>query len=815
MSARGGQRARSFIGIAAAAALALGAGGCAGALAPAFDSRFADNEAARTEALLQRLPPARARAHAGSLLVAASFGDQPALIAYDLGTGSLRWRVAVRADSRPELLGDLVLTTSGGRLLAFDARSGRARFSAATGACTYLGAARDTERVFFTCQAGAIDPRAPPNARLTALDARSGRVLWRREASGALGRPAAAFGLVFVPWQRQNLSVLDARSGRELQRLRSRDDVIDWVRADEGGVFFGERSIYRLGAHGYWGRRQDASFIRLPDAALPGDPAAMPSAFWPQPGGRSARGRIALYLQPEAVGPDGLRIARDRYYFVFYRYVFAFDAGGALRWARVLPRDSIAGQAVPAGLSLVLEDGSFELLAGEDGAARLKRALDVELASATLEAAGLQPAPAAAVAGEPLRRSLAEIALDGDNRLVPARAYAVARLAELDEPEVTRDLLDIYDQSSTPPELKRAVADALRTRRHGLGYLIDALGQRYDFLEQTRPAPLAVIVPPLIEAHETRALPRLVERMFDHETPIGVLPLVVRAVSTLGDDAVLAPLSGFLRLYRADSSFAADPQALLEAARGILAHGGERGPALLREIAGDGRASPALARGVAAILDRRAAASAPALATAEPAPEPKPALPDKLTQSQVNATFAEHADELRACIIDELGRNPKLGQVRIAFIAEADGSTHAFSFAPGSPQLQDCLYSKVAAYRFPRFRKGREVERYVIAVRAESPAPAQPGSPAQAGPAHFWDAAAARAQPERVTAGATPWWRSQQPLAAMASMVQGGEDAAGEAAGAGAGTTAGTGAKGGKRAAADDAWWVPVEPAPH
>jgi hypothetical protein len=802
--------------IAASVLLLVCLGSCAGSLAPAFDSRLPDNEPARMTSLLQRLPSAQASRDQDATLIATTNGPQPELIAYDLARSAVRWRVRLAADSQPQLLSDLVLTTSRQQLLGFDAQTGRPRFAVGTGACTYLGAARDAKRVFFVCQYAELDLHAQPSAELTALDAHSGRVLWRRQAQGALGRPAAVSGLVLVPWQQQSLSLLDARNGRELARLRSRDDVIDWVRADERGVFFGKGTLYRLGAHGYAGHHAGASFTSVPSAALPGQPLSMESAFWPRPGSRSARGKIALYLEPEAVGADGVRIARGRYYFVFYRYVFGFDAAGTLLFARVLPSDAIAGQAVTAGLALALEAGAVWLLSPIDGATLMQANIGSPLASASLAASGLVSAQVAAQATPSLRRSLTEIALDADNRLVPARAYAVAQLAKLDDPEVTRDLLDIYAQSSTPPELGRTVADALLTRRVGLDHLIEALAARYDFLEQSRPAPLAVIVPPLVQAHEARALPRLVERMFDHETPLAVLPAVVRAVVALGDDSALAPLVSFLRLYRADSSFAAEPDALIEAARGILVHGGAEGPVLLRSIAGDGRASPTLARGVAALLNQRHGAQAPALVMADATETlAGPPLPERLSQEAINATFAEHVDDLRACLIDELGRNPKLAQVRIAFIAEADGSTHALSFAPNTAELQDCLYPKVAGYRFPRFRWGREVESYVIALHTRAAEPS--AADATTGEERFWDWSAARPRSEdrASSKAASPWWHSQQSFAPQASPQDTREEAAPARAKEAAPSPTEQAAPPPASAPPppEDAWWAPAAPA--
>jgi outer membrane protein assembly factor BamB len=751
-------------------ALALLATACAGSLAPAFDARFPEGASARTASVLGRLPAPQAPASSATL-VATSYGAQPELLLYDLAQARVRWRVAMRADSRPQLLGNLVLVSAQGRLLAFDAASGTATFSASLPECAYLGSARVAERIFASCGGTALGAAggAARSARVVALDAHSGRVLWQREAPGELGRPAASAGLVLVPWQKQSIGVLDAASGRELARVRSRDDVIDWVRADARGVFFGQRNLYRLGRGGYAGDQQHAAHFRLPTDSLPGRPVIVESAFAPMPGTRSARGRIALYAEPEAVGQDDLRLANDHYYLAFYRYVFAYDAAGTLRWARMLPRDVVAGQALPQGVVVVSDDGRVRMLSKDDGAPLRELAVGSELAAASIDAVGITQAPPAgtpAVAAGPLRRALTEIALDTDTRLVPARAYAISELAKLDEPEVTRDLLDVYGQSTTPPELARRLADALRARRSGLEYLVDALAKRYDFLEQTRPAPLAVIVPALVEAHETRAVPRLVERMLDHETPLAVLPTVVHAVVELGDDGVVAPLLAFVRLYRADSSFAEQPEALIEAARGVLAHGREQGPALLASLVQDGRAGSAVSSGIAALWPSAQVPSAGADGTAAPAVQPAPALPEKLTQDAVNATFTEHVDELRACIIEELARNPKLALLRVAFIAESDGSTHALSFAPNSSALVDCLYPKIAAYRFPRFRSGREVESYVISVRPNAEQPTR--KPADEEDAHWWDFYAARARAPGPAAPAIPWWQSQQPLAAPA-----------------------------------------------
>jgi hypothetical protein len=84
---------------------------------------------------------------------------------------------------------------------------------------------------------------------------------------------------------------------------------------------------------------------------------------------------------------------------------------------------------------------------------------------------------------------------------------------------------------------------------------------------------------------------------------------------------------------------------------------------------------------------------------------------------------------------------------------------------PNTPAFVDCLYAKVAGYRFPRFREGREVVKYVVAVRAREPAAAPASSP-EGEPWWAWFAARPRAAAEQRSS--EPWWRSRQPLAPLA-----------------------------------------------
>jgi hypothetical protein len=166
------------------------------------------------------------------------------------------------------------------------------------------------------------------------------------------------------------------------------------------------------------------------------------------------------------------------------------------------------------------------------------------------------------------------------------------------------------------------------------------------------------------------------------------------------------------------------------------------------------------AQAIAALIAPVAAAPAPeqvAVAKA-PAAAPLPRLP---SQRALDAAFAAHLAELKPCVEAELQQNPKLLQVRIAFIAEGDGSAHGFHVAPASSALAECLYPKVAGIRLPAFSERRSVEQVTISLRAASEpvAGAKVNAPNAAEPWWAW-----RAQATRLKTQATPWWHIEQPL---------------------------------------------------
>ena len=792
----------------AIALTALFAVACGPQYRNAFSYHFADNEEAQLAAILEQLPeasqddaPENALGQPIAVVTThAEDGGERQIVALRVDSGETMWSVAADAATQPEILGDVVLISTRERVIAYDLSGGRQLWAYDLPDLAYVGATRDGDTIYWSATVGALGG-ARRVGHVVAMDARSGREIWRHEVQGVFGQPAAQGGLVFVPWERQNIAVLDEATGDEVARLRSTDDVIAWAFDHPTGIYYGGRGVYRLTHRSVSGTRAESTRIRPPLGELPRQPESVfPDGFVPKPGTRSARGRIRVYFNPApAADAESIHIEGDTYYFAYYRYVFAYDLEGNLRWSRILEQDVVNAEAMPHGLLTFGEQGQMHLLDVETGNDRWTQDTGLATASVALDAAGFSPG---GESGEtrPLRQSLNEMVVDPDNRLVAARAYAIERLAAIEDEEITRDLLDLYQQQSMPGALKEAIRESLRTRRSGAQFLMEALARRYDYLEDTQAPPLEAIVPALLEMEHAEAVPQLIHHMMDHETPARVLPDVVRAVVRLGGEDAVPALRTFLVLYHADSEFqgpvadqapeeeggqpiSADPEAraLAFAAEGIFEHGGVEGRELLASLSVEtARTHEPIAAYIQGLYqsereaeERRAQEeeAAAQAALAEAAAEAEAALPNRLSQEQVNQTFAANADSIRECVAGELERNPRLNQVRLVFILSSDGQASELTVAPNSDPLVECMRGQVADIEFPRFRQRRMRANFVVSIRGgteevEGGQPAVQPLPEDA-PWWAWSQrrAALRGVAEQVPAEVEPWWAEREPPA--------------------------------------------------
>lgn len=724
----------------------------------AWDNLFRDNNAEDAQAILARLPASQAttapeNALAQPLVVAVQLGTPPHLTLFDLASGETLWdREVAQIDSRPLILGDMVLFVAGRYVMAWDLRNGSERWRYQVPEdWTFRGAAVEAGRCYVTVGKGRLGSVQRRDGIIVALDARDGSRLWEHTVPFLLGAPAAEGGLVFVPWDGQNMTVLDGTNGHEVARFRSLDDVIHFVMARPEGVFYGARALYRLTSRSASGRVDGATHYALPVEGIPGEPEFDLSGY--ELPGLSMR-KIRFFWAPQpAASDEAIALADDTIYLLYFRFILAYDSNtGQIRWTYRYDEDVEAVQVVPGGLFLVGRHGRVVFVGAESGGVEWQREMGFRVRSVTFSLGAMTPPDRQTVEPRSVRQGLQEIIFDPDNRLLPVRTYALQLLTQIDDPEVTQDLLEIHAREGVPEQLREAAAQALSERASGGAFLVDALGTHYDFLLQTSPPPLDIVARTLVRMDSREAVPQLLEHLMDHETSLTALREVAAAVVALGDASVVGPLRDFLVRYHADSAFAENAEALNVMVDGLLRHGNVAEREVLERIQADPATLLAVRTHIAEAFAALEAAAQPEETPAE-TPEDTGPTPEEvcaeqreanyqLSQEDINRVMVSHADELRPCFMAEMERNPDAGMIRIVFLLTSEGEGMNWDVMPNSPELLTCLLPHLRAIHFPCIRAYRQRARFGVNLirprAAEPPPPETPPETPGAGTPGGW-----------------------------------------------------------------------------
>jgi len=686
------------------AALLAACGG--GSAAGAFSPTFPDSDGPRVGALAARLdgaPPRDERA----VVVGTTEGPARKLFCWDIATRRLLWSVPTATRGVPVVAGLVVLTDEGGRVVGHALDSGEIVYSTETDALHLVGGDGEGALSVFTLSTGGGEGAS---SRIVLLE--DGDERWTRAAFHAVGVPAVRAGLVLVPWAHQNVSVFDAMTGEEKDRLRVIDDVIGHAFVSNDRVYVAQAGAFRITpslATGTKGRA--AYFANQLARALPGQPAFMRDAYAPPPTPDSAAARVRLVWRPTGAG-ETVALQDDTLYLLFYKLVFALSPDAAtVRWVAQRSSD-IAGASVEAGGLLVADqDGTVALLGAADGRPVFNAQLGVRPSVAVISG---DPTLTGAPEGEamPVRDQLLAAAESTDTRLAPARVLAVQLLASLPEPEVTTNLVAICGGARAPRLVQRAACDALGERTTGGEQVMRELERHASFLEGTTAPPTAALARAAARMSERRAVPMLLAHLADPQTPIDQLAGIVDALKTLGDRSAAEPLEEFLRLYHAEPPNDGLAAALGNAADALVALVGPVAADTLREIADDTLGMPAVRGRAQAALDALAARGDEAQAAdqasqagqrtgANPPPtgdaeDPRPV---QLTIAHLEAAIAPVRRELVACLRADAA-HPRTA--RVIVIADGNGSITQVT----ASAAEACIAPLVRAQRLPAVRRG-------------------------------------------------------------------------------------------------------------
>lgn len=503
------------------------------------------------------------------------------------GKGS--WKYAGKVDALPTISGDVVVLTTGGEVVALDARTGAKLWSVSSQGRSLRGAGDDGSTTV-------VSLGAPGGGRSLLLAVvRDGKVTLKLEPEPEIGTPAIQGGIAFVPWSNQYVSAVDVAAGSEAGRLLLREQVSHAVNV-AGKLYFGELSLIAFDERIGQATAGGATRVTLPMRELPGKPAWFTDGATVQPKSGTARERIRLYARPEGAAIGGGRFAAT-----YFRVVMGLGATDAtLNWVVTADSDVLGGAAAKGGFAFCTASGQV-LLRDEAGGDAGSVSLGGEVSGCVVQAGsfalstGKPPLPLA----QQLARALEARSAD----MVVAQRFLLRELGALQDAFVTKVLIDLAENPRTPPLLLEDGRQLLAARRSGAEHMLEALSKHYDFLTDTvRPPPVGPLADALAAMNEKRGATLLAKHLNDPANSADDIQRAARALDKLADSSEADELKMFFALYRATADQKELVSAVISVARAIVRVGGDEGKRIVRDAARDPLTHPDIQAGLAPLV---------------------------------------------------------------------------------------------------------------------------------------------------------------------------------------------------------------------
>jgi outer membrane protein assembly factor BamB len=514
-------------------------------------------------------------------------GSPKTIIAFDLASGNALWKADADVQSRIAVGGDFIVALEGTQLVARTQANGAVRWKAGLGG-KLVGVTADAQRAYAVVHGSEY--------KLVAYDGKSGAQVWSADAAGELGAPGAHGGVVYVPFLRQWLSIIDGASGKILTRIRGIDEQISMLDVTSQRAYYGSKQgVFLLDAKSASGKRSDATYgtAKIP-AQLEGTTYGLDVYDPVQLAYTAAERKRVLWTQPQG-----------DYAIHYFRYVLGFDTKGEMQWAYANPRvELVASDHTGSVIAAVAQNGDVVAIDPKDGSVRAKKSLGTTqpVIGATFDADGWAPSDVVDKA-DPVA-VLASIARDREARFDRVKELAVRRLAQFPGGEVTEILLSVIADSRQPIRVKDIVVELLAERKDakGLAVLTKQLETQTDFIAGTQPESLAAVAKAIAGLAGTKldpnevseALAALQLHLDAASTSAGELAQVIAAMSAIGGGAERPAITSHVLLYHADDNLG-DDGSWQKAVVNALAKGGPAERETLRYIARDPRTRPKLA----------------------------------------------------------------------------------------------------------------------------------------------------------------------------------------------------------------------------
>ncbi|MBA3500116.1 MAG: PQQ-binding-like beta-propeller repeat protein [Deltaproteobacteria bacterium] len=524
-------------------------------------------------------------------------GSPRTIIAFDLASGNAMWKADADVQSRIAVGGDFIVTLEGSQLVARNQARGAVRWKKSVPG-KFVGVAADGRRVYLVSHGS-------NGYALTSYEGGSGAQSWTADASGELGAPAAHGGVVYVPYLRQWLSILDGTNGKLLTRIRGIDEQISMLDVTSQRAYYGSKQgVFVLDEKSATGKRADATYgkVVIP-AQLEGTTYGVDVYDPVQLMYTAAERKRVLWTTTTVNGQ--LQLPGEGYAIHYFRYVMGFDTKGEMTWAYSNPRvELVASDHTGTTIVGVATNGEIVALDPKDGSVRVKKSLGTTqpVLGATFDADGWTPS--GQVEKSDTVAVLVSIARDRDARFDRVKELAVRKLAQIPGGEVTGHLLAVIADPRQPQKLKDTVVELLVERKDGnsLSVLTTQLQVQTDYIASTQPESLAAVAKgiaglagtQLDPKQVTAALAALRSHLEAPSTSNGELVQIIFAMTAIGGGVERPVLASHLLLYHADDNLG-DDAAWQKAIVVALEKGGSTEREMLRYVAGDPRTRPKLA----------------------------------------------------------------------------------------------------------------------------------------------------------------------------------------------------------------------------
>lgn len=538
------------------------------------------------------------------------------IVALDLATGSVLWRKPIQDASSKIVVGrNYIFHRKGSTILmARHLQTGEIawQYTFKYGNSTeFYGMDTDGDALYYVVASTSGRRMYARSADLVKIDARTGRVAWRQRANGPLGAPAARNGLVFVPYRFQYLVVLSGRDGNEVARVYVKHKVtyrrrgthlspvlINFARSTPDGLYYGNDrvGIFKLTEKSSSGKKTESDFIEVP---LKRQRSVNTRYYWdgykPSMVSYTAIDRNRLLWR---WARDGKRFANDLATLQYYRYFFGFEAStGILKWAYMHPATQvISSQHLGERIIYISREGRIALLDASNGDRVWDLETNIRTHGATFDAESFNPPARNVRKSPPLLKTLKTIIAEPDRMFQDAKVFAITQLVKVKGAEISRVLLRIVNNPKTPVPVRGVAGKVLvdRASPESVGIFIDALKNRYNFLDGTQPKGVGIIARALGRIGSRRAVKPLLEHLREPMTPYSALDEIVTSLVKIGDKRIVWPFRQFLLTYRAEPAFKPQINILTSIARALIKLGGKTERQLLTFVAEDHHTLPQL-----------------------------------------------------------------------------------------------------------------------------------------------------------------------------------------------------------------------------